>query len=173
MKISTKFAALAAVLLAVICAPSMALAQATYQTAAGNVRVNGNVPLTCNASGANCQVATPASTSVNRLLSAAATTNSTLVKASAGLVFRVDGRNNKASPVYLKLYDKASAPTCGTDVPVYTIYIAATSSYSFEFNAKPFSFGTGIGYCLTGAAADNDTTVLVAADVVTMNVLFQ
>lgn len=111
----------------------------------------------------------PASTS--RLLSAAASTNSTLVKGSAGDLFRVTGYNSKASAVYLKLYNKATAPTCGTDTPVQTHYIPATAKFDIEFTV-PYYFATGIGYCLTGAGADADTTALVAADVLALNVLY-
>ena len=112
----------------------------------------------------------PSTTS--RLLSAAATTNATSVKTSAGDLFVITGRNNKATPVYLKLYNKASAPTVGTDVPVQTHYIPATSNFTVEF-ANPLYFSTGIAYAITGAAADADTTALVAADVVCMNVSYQ
>lgn len=107
---------------------------------------------------------------VSRLLSAAATTNATVVKASAGDVFRIVGYNNNAAARFLKLYDKATAPTVGTDTPVATIRLEATSRFDLELHSLYFS--AGIGYAITGAAADADTTALVAGDIVAMNVIY-
>ena len=107
--------------------------------------------------------------STNLLLSAAATTNGTSVKATAGAVKSVQGYNAKAAAVYLKLYNKASAPTVGTDVPVKTIYLPASSAFAFDFPAG-YSFATGIAYALTLAAANADATALVSADIICLNV---
>lgn len=112
----------------------------------------------------------PASTS--RLLSAGASTNSTLVKNGAGQLFRISGYNAKAGAVYLKIYNKATAPTCGTDTPVQTYYLAQSANFNIDFS-RPYYFATGIGYCLTGAEADADTTALTAADILAMNVIYQ
>lgn len=107
--------------------------------------------------------------STARLLSAAASTNGTNIKASAGDLFRIRGYNAKAGAVYLKLYNKATAPTVGTDTPVATYYLPASAAFEIAFD-NPLYFATGIGYGLTGAAADADTTALTAGDVVCMNV---
>lgn len=109
-----------------------------------------------------------AATKTHRLLSAAATTNATSAKATNGTVTRIRLRNAKASAVYLKLFDKASAPTVGTDTPRKTIYIGATSD--FDTGMVEDYYGQGIAYAITGAAADADTTALVAADVVCLNI---
>lgn len=109
----------------------------------------------------------PSTTATHRLLSAAASTNATLVKGAPGAVHRIQGFNNKASAVFLKLYDKATSPTVGTDVPRKTIRLAASSNFDFELHD---SYALGIGYALTGAAADADTTALVAADIQCMNI---
>lgn len=109
----------------------------------------------------------PSATHTARLLSAAASTNATLVKGAPGAVMRVSGYNNKASAVFLKLYDKATAPVVGTDVPRKTIRLAASSAFDFSMND---SFNNGIGFGISTAAADNDTGVLVAGDIVALNV---
>lgn len=109
---------------------------------------------------------------VNRLLSAAATTNATSVKASVGRVYKIRGYNAKAAAVYLKLYNKASAPTVGTDTPVATIYLPASSSFEIDFDGLGMSFSAGIAYALTLAGADADTTALVAGDILAMNVWY-
>ena len=109
----------------------------------------------------------PSATATHRLLSAAASTNATSVKGSPGAIHRIQGFNNKASAVFLKLYDKATAPTVGTDVPRKTIRLAATANFDFEMHD---SYANGIAYALTGASGDADTTALVAADIQCMNV---
>jgi hypothetical protein len=99
----------------------------------------------------------------SRIASAAASTNPTSAKASAGQVFKAYGNNAKASVVYLKIYDKASAPTVGTDTPKITVPIAASSR--FEIALDGFYLATGIAYGFTTDAADNGTTALLAADI--------
>ena len=95
---------------------------------------------------------------------AAATTNATNLKASAGKVYTVDVFNVAAYTVFLKFYDKASSPTVGPATPVWTVPIPAGAGYS-----KTFYFGktfpTGVSYAITKLQADSDTTVLVAGDV--------
>lgn len=55
--------------------------------------------------------------SIHRLLASAATTNATSVKTSVGRLAQIRGYNAGAAGRYLKLYNKASAPTVGTDTP--------------------------------------------------------
>jgi hypothetical protein len=111
-------------------------------------------------------------TTIFRLLSAAATTNSNLVKNAAGRLFKIRGYNAKAAVAYLKLYNKATAPTVGTDTPVVTIPLKASDQFDIDFGALGIGFATGIGIGLTGAVADADTTALVAADVVGLNIFY-
>lgn len=108
---------------------------------------------------------------VARLLSAAASVNNTLVKNAAGDLFRIEGYNNKASAVFLKLYNKSTTPAAGTDVPIYTVRLAPTANFLIEF-PTPLYFSAGIGYAITTAAADADTGALVAGDIVAMNVVY-
>lgn len=101
-----------------------------------------------------------------RLLAAAATDNATLVKAAQATLKRINGYNAKAAPVYLKLYDKATAPT-SSDTPRKTYYLPATAAFNFIVDDY---FGTGLGYRMTAAAADADATALVASDVLALNI---
>lgn len=103
----------------------------------------------------------------SRLLSSAATTNATLVKSSPGTLRRIVGYNAKASAVFLKLYDKATAPVVGTDTPRKTLRLEASARFEF---AMDDSFAAGIGYAITTAAADADTGALLAGDIVALNV---
>jgi len=111
-------------------------------------------------------------TTVARLVSAAATVNSTLVKASAGDVFAINGYNAAATVRYLKIYNKATAPTVGTDTPVLTIALKPLDSFNVMF-ANGLAFSTGIGYGLTTGSADADTAALTLADVVGLNFVYQ
>lgn len=95
---------------------------------------------------------------------AAASTNSTNLKGSAGVVLGYALYNNTASAKFFKFYDKATAPTVGTDTPAFTIIIPASGGANVSFETGvPFS--TGIGYGITGAVTDADTTATAADDV--------
>ncbi len=110
--------------------------------------------------------------SVSKLPSAAASTNPTVVKASAGRLYKIRGYNASAAVRYLKLYNKATAPTVGTDVPVVTISLKAADAFDVDFVNIGQFFATGIGYALTTGAADNDTGALTLADVTGLNLWF-
>lgn len=100
-------------------------------------------------------------------LIAANTNNSTSVKGSPGVVFAAQLGNNSTAVAYLKLYDKATAPTCGTDVPKKTIIIPASPSAAGAGDNFHVAIGTGftlgIGICVTTGIADNDNTAPAAA----------
>lgn len=69
-----------------------------------------------------------------------------------------------AAARYLKLYNKATAPTVGTDTPVIVIPIPAGQVVKIDggSNGIRFGTGTGIGWALTASAADSDTTAVSA-----------
>lgn len=106
-----------------------------------------------------------------RLLSSLATTNAALVRNAATDLFRLRGYNAAATPRFLKLYNKATAPVAGTDTPVATFYLPPTAPFELDFET-PMYFATGFGYAITGAAADSDTTVLAAGDILCMNISY-
>jgi hypothetical protein len=108
----------------------------------------------------------------SRLLSSAATTNATSVKASAGDLFKIAGNNTVASKRYLKLYNKASAPTVGSDTPVLTFVLPLSAPFAIDLGATGQYFSTGIAYAITGAAADADTTALGAGDIECLNLTY-
>ncbi|MCA1831226.1 MAG: hypothetical protein LC750_00500 [Actinobacteria bacterium] len=118
---------------------------------------------------ADASAATGGIASTARLLSAAASTNATNVKGSAGRVYCIQGHNAAAAFRYLKLYNKATSPTVGTDTPVRTIALPPGASFVLDFPLG-YSFATGIGYGLTTAAADADTGALTAGDVICLNI---
>lgn len=75
------------------------------------------------------------------------------IKSSAGQVYGWYIFNNATSTRYIKLYDKATTPTVGTDTPVMTLGIPGSSAANVSFtNGVAFSAGIGIG--ATTAVAD-------------------
>lgn len=95
---------------------------------------------------------------------AAATTNAASIKATAGRVIGWHLYNTTAAAKYFRFFNKASAPTMGTDSPVFVVTIPANSQ-AFSQYAGGIAFSTGIAIACTGAVADLDTTVTAANDV--------
>jgi hypothetical protein len=94
----------------------------------------------------------------------AASTNATSLKASAGSVGQVTVSNVNAAMRYLKFYNKASAPTVGTDTPIYVIPVpgaTAGAGAAITFN-PPIAFSTGIAWAITTGIAHTDTGAVSA-----------
>lgn len=106
----------------------------------------------------------------SRIPSSANNTNPTSAKASAGRVHQINGYNSSATVTYLKLYNKASAPTVGTDTPFVTLAIPASQTFQFSFDSLYFT--TGIAYGLTTDAADAGTTAVAAGAILGLNVVY-
>lgn len=102
-----------------------------------------------------------------RLLSAAST-NATSLKASAGQIGFIYAVNLNAAVRYLKLYNKASAPTVGTDTPIATLPIPASTTGAGFMISIPggVNFTTGIAYALTTGVADADTGAVAANEII-------
>lgn len=96
-------------------------------------------------------------------LSGAATTNAAVVKATAGTLYSILVSNTAASTVFLKLYNKATAPTVGTDVPVAVVPVPASGLQQLSLGALGHRFGAGIGIAITAGAADTDTAAITAS----------
>lgn len=92
-----------------------------------------------------------------------ASTNAAFIKASAGQVYEACFNNNAAYPIYLKLYNKASAPTVGTDTVVKAVMAQAGVPTCMR-TENGFAFSTGIAYATTKLLADADTTAVLAGD---------
>jgi hypothetical protein len=118
---------------------------------------------------ADASAATGGIASTARLASAAASTNATNVKTSAGRVYQASGKNNAAYDIFLVLYDAATNPPVpGTTTIRKKIICPAGQAFVYDWPVG-LSFATGIGYAFTKLVADADTTVLVAADVTAFN----
>lgn len=104
-------------------------------------------------------------------LVAAASTNSTLIATGKHTVFSIELGGIGSSPAYVKIYDKATAPTCGTDTPIKTLIIPVSSTAANGAGSNmPFPLGiqvnNGLGICVTGGIADSDTTAVAASSFV-------
>jgi hypothetical protein len=95
---------------------------------------------------------------------AAASTNAASIKATAGRVVGYHFTNLTAAPKFVRLFNKASAPTVGTDSPQLVIPIPA-NGYVNHSQEGGVGFATGIAFACTGAAADLDNTAIAALDV--------
>lgn len=95
---------------------------------------------------------------------AAATTNATSTKATAGILYGFSLCNKSAAAVYFKFYNKASAPTVGTDVVLFKLMIP-TLACRDRTMVLGVNFTLGIAYAITGLEANSDTTAVAAGDV--------
>lgn len=97
-------------------------------------------------------------------------TTGVLIKGAGGIIYGVQLYTINATPAYLKLYDKATAPTCGTDTPVKRLMIPAATTAAngggsnLIFTPGGIRFNLGIGYCITTGIADGDTSAPTAAN---------
>ncbi len=98
-------------------------------------------------------------------LISAATTNATSVKASAGQIYSIVAMNSNASARYLKLYNKASAPTVGTDTPVQVYMLPGGGGVTITLPVGMI-FSTGIALATTTGAADSDTGAVALSEIV-------
>lgn len=111
---------------------------------------------------------------IKRHISAANTTG-VLVKGAAGTIQSITVSNVNAAVRFLKLYDKATAPTVGTDTPVMTIAMvggAVGNCVTHHFGQDGLSFSLGIGLGITTLVADNDTTAPAATEQI-VHILWQ
>jgi hypothetical protein len=107
-------------------------------------------------------------------LISAATTNATSVKSSAGTLGAVVAMNNNTTDIaYVKLYNKSSAPTVGTDVPVLVFPLSILGGgVSFTAPQGGINFSSGIALAITNGIADTATGA-VAANQVVVNLVYQ
>ena len=87
------------------------------------------------------------------------------IKSSPGEVGGWFISNQATAARYVKLYDKATAPS-SSDTPLLTLAIPASSAANV-LSVSGIDFKNGIGIRATVNIADNDTTAPTANDVVT------
>jgi hypothetical protein len=99
-------------------------------------------------------------------LNSAASTNATSVSTTANtLLYGYYISNTNSSVRYVKFYNKASAPTVGTDTPVLVLAIPGSGAANVSFPAG-INFTTGLAFATTTGAADSDTAAVAANEVI-------
>lgn len=102
-------------------------------------------------------------------LISAATTNATSLKASAGKLGFITVSNVNAAARYLKIYDKSSAPTVGSDTPKLILIIPGnTAGAGNNPNIPPegLNFTSGIAFAITTGATVADTGAVAANELI-------
>jgi len=104
------------------------------------------------------------------IINSAASTNGQLVLTGTSGLQALFATNTGATVAFVKLYNKATAPTVGTDVPAMIITVPAavggvpgTAQISPGFSG--YRFALGLGLAITGLVADTDTTAVAAGQV--------
>lgn len=100
-------------------------------------------------------------------LVAAATTNATNIKASAGHVTAIQCSNINAAVRYLKFHNTAGTPTAGSGV-VWTVPIPGSTAggiANLSFGDNPLYFSTGIGITVVTDVADAGATAVAASEI--------
>lgn len=127
--------------------------------------ISGTVTATVTAGTVNPVVpATP------YFVNSAATTNGALVLTGTSNVSSFYATNEGATAAYVKLYNKATAPTVGTDVPEMIIHVPAAVGgvpgvANLDTGFHGFRFALGLGIAITRNAVHTDTTAIGAAEV--------
>lgn len=106
-------------------------------------------------------VNTPTTTFIN----SAATTNATLIKGSSGTVYGIVASNHNAAARHLKIYNKASAPVVGTDIPVLTLNLPTGNNANVPIGSNGLRFTNGIALALTVSAGDSATDAVAAGEI--------
>jgi len=98
-------------------------------------------------------------------VNSAASTNGASAKTTAAVLYMVTAHNTSAATKFVRFYNKSSAPTVGTDVPIVVMAIPANSSKEIDFGQVGMRFSSGLGHSITNGATALDSTAVAAGDV--------
>ena len=111
---------------------------------------------------ANSQIRITQNTPATGRVVSAAGTNLSVQSASARFLQYLLVSNIHTAVVYVKLYNKGTAPVLATDVPAMTIAIQPNSTECLNFGAGGASFPAGVAMAIVLGAADTDVTATPA-----------
>ena len=145
---------------------TVALDSATLSALEGvNATVSGTVTVTAG-------TVNPVVPATPYFLNSAATTNGALILTGTSNLSSFYATNEGATAAYIKLYNKATAPTVGTDVPEMTIPVPDAAAVSgvpgvatIPIGFHGFRFALGLGIAITRNAVHTDTTAIGAGEV--------
>lgn len=131
----------------------------------GTQPVSGTVTATVTAGTVN-----PVAPATPYFVNSAASTNGALILTGTSNLSSFYATNEGASPAYVKLYNKATAPTVGTDiqemifpVPAAVGGVPGVANPNIGFHG--FRFALGMGIAITRNAVYTDTTAVGASEV--------
>ena len=143
---------------------TVALDSATLSALEGvNATVSGTVTVTAG-------TVNPVVPATPYFLNSAASTNGALILTGTSNLSSFYATNEDNSAAFVKLYNKSTAPTVGTDVPEMTIPVPAAARGVPGVAAIPigfhgFRFALGLGIAITRNAVYTDTTAVGAGEV--------
>ncbi len=146
---------------------SWRIVQGTYATEPiPAAQVSATQPI----SGTVTATVTPPAPTTPYFLNSAASTNGALIITGTSGLHAFYATNEGASATYVKLYNKATAPAVGTDVPEMIIPVPAAAGgvpgvAMVPIGYQGFRFALGLGIAITGAAAHTDQTAVAAGQV--------
>ena len=131
--------------------------------------INGGNISTIGALSTIINAGTPAAPT-NFFLNSLSGTNGSLIIAGTVGIQSFYATNIGATVAYVKLYNKATAPAVGTDVPEMIIVVPPLASgvpgvATFPIGFNGLRFNLGLGLAITGGSADTDTTAVAAGQV--------
>jgi len=140
------------------------------QVTGGSIAVASGVLNTVTTVTAVTTAGTPLAPATPYFVNSLASTNGALILTGTSGLQALYATNIGATAAFVKLYNKATAPTVGTDVPEMVIPVpAAVAGVPGAVNISPgfngYRFPLGLGIAITGAVADSDTTAVAAGQV--------
>lgn len=140
------------------------------QVTGGAIAVGSGVLNTVTTVTAVTTAGTPLAPANPYFVNSLASTNGALILTGTSGLQALYATNIGATAAFVKLYNKATAPTVGTDVPEMVIPVpAAVAGVPGVVQITPgfngYRFALGLGIAITGAVADADTTAVAAGQV--------
>ena len=129
------------------------------------VAVQGGTLATVSSVTAVTTAGTPAAPVTPYFVNSLASTNGALILTGTSGLQAFFAANVGASDAWVKLYNKATAPTVGTDVPEMVIRVPANGQVELTPGFNGYRFTLGLGIAITGASSDSDTTAVAAGQV--------
>jgi|694.fasta_scaffold07722_11 hypothetical protein len=116
---------------------------------------------------------TPLAPATPYILNSLASTNIALILTGSSGLQAFYATNIGATPAFVKLYNKATAPVLASDVPAMVITVpAAVAGVPGAVEITPgfngYRFALGLGIAITGGVADTDATAVAAGQVKVM-----
>lgn len=108
---------------------------------------------------------TPTVPATPYFLNSAASTNGALIITGTSGLQAFFASNSGASDAWVRLFNKATAPVVGTDIPEMLIRVAAGGQFELSPGFNGYRFPLGLGIAITGGSADTDTTAVAAGQV--------